>query len=250
MESSEFDQLLVDAIHSEGIALIEVGQLAPSARVPSCPDWTVTELIGHASGAHRWANQVVLEGTTPQSRVLPEQPKEFSDLVTWYYAGLGQLESTLGETDPDALVWTPTSGVVGSRWWRRKMAVETAIHRWDAENAVAQSVADITASPLDRSVAYAGIVEYLEDFLPGMIAYAGDTAPQGSVSLRPSDSEESFYFELGHLDSREYSEASCSVEGTASNLLLWIWNRLADPAMNLQLEGSADIVRAWRTLAI
>jgi uncharacterized protein (TIGR03083 family) len=224
MKSSDFDRPALDALHTDGLGLVEVGQLASAAVVPSCPDWSVAQLIGHASGAHRWVSQVVREGTTPQDRILPEQPESFSDLIAWYYSGLAELESTLNETDPDALIWTPTAGTVGSRWWRRKMAVETAIHRWDAENAVAIVVPGVSTKPLDGAVARAGIVEYLDEFLPGMIALAGENAPEGAVDLEASDFEESWHFRLGQQNGPRSSEASCSVSGSASDLLLWIWN--------------------------
>ncbi len=250
MESSDFDRLSLEALHSDGLALVEVGRLTSTAPVPSCPGWSVAELIGHASGAHRWANHVVREGMTPQVRILPEQPEQFSDLVAWYYAGLAELESTLRDTDPDAEVWTPTAGTVGSRWWRRKMAVETAIHRWDAENAVALTVAGISAKPLDGVVARAGIAEYLDDFLPGMIALAGENAPEGAVDLQPSDFEESWHFQLGQQNAPRSSEASCSVSGSASDLLLWVWNRLPEPDQILHFTGSTDLLEVWKSLAI
>ncbi len=246
--------LELTAIHHDGQALVEAARSAPDAPVPSCPGWTMTDLIGHASGAHRWASHVVTQGDESQPRILPEPPAELADLLAWYDDGLAELEAILAATDPEAPVWTPTTGTTGSVWWRRKMAVETALHRWDAEHAAAQ-VGGPRPAPVDDGVAAAGIEEYLTEFLDGMLMVAGDARPTGTACLAPVDRAERWWLDLDRVGSGSASTAAASpvdatVNATASDLLLWIWNRLPDPLASLQVEGRREIVLRWAAMRI
>jgi hypothetical protein len=47
-------------------------------------------------------------------------------------------------------------------WWRRRLAVEVAIHRWDIEHAGAGGPAP---RPPDAAVAAAGVEEFVTDLL-------------------------------------------------------------------------------------
>lgn len=42
-----------------------------SAKVPTCPDWTLRELVVHVGGAHRWVHHIV--STKALEPVKPEQ---------------------------------------------------------------------------------------------------------------------------------------------------------------------------------
>ena len=68
----------------------------------------------------------------------------FADLAAAYDAGLDALVAALAATDPDEPVWnwSPTHAAAPARFWFRRMAQETAVHRWDAEAAAGTAVAD------------------------------------------------------------------------------------------------------------
>ena len=76
-------------------------------------------------------------------------------------------------TPPDQPVWTPIRGALGSVWWRRKQALEVAIHRADAQVALGG-----VPETIDAPLALDGIDEYAEEFLPRML--------RGSPSRRRS----------------------------------------------------------------
>ncbi len=231
----------LQALHDDGVALRDAVSRSPEAAVPSCPGWTGRDLLGHVAGVHRWALQVVADGAVPRLRLLPEPPSEFSGLVAWYTDGLEELAALLGGTDPGSPVWTPTAGVVGSMWWRRKIAVETALHRWDAQYALAAG-GGAPPEAIRATVAVAGINEYVTDLLPGMLAGAG--GPSGAVRLDSADTGDGWDLDLGP------GGGAATIRGTASDLLLWMWNRLEHPTARLQVDGTADVVGRWPTMRI
>lgn len=104
--------------------------------IPGCPDWTLKELLAHVSGASRWMSKCVSEGLAAQQRILPPAPDGRDELLDWFHQSIDELLTVLSGTPPDELVWTPISGSLGSVWWRRKAALQVAIHRTDAEQAL------------------------------------------------------------------------------------------------------------------
>jgi uncharacterized protein (TIGR03083 family) len=236
----------LESLHVDGQALLDAAQRAPDGSVPGCPAWTMTELLGHTSGAHRWASHVLEHGATYQERVLPDPPTEFEDLVSWYQEGLTGLENRFAATGPGELVWTPTAGVTGSVWWRRKMAVETALHRWDAQQTAG------VAAPVVAAVATGGIDEFVGGFLPGMLQFTADP-PSGVVRLSATDIAATWTLDLDRRDSPTVltdASPSTTLTAPASDLLLWTWNRLSDPHASLQVTGPDDVVEQWTAMRI
>ena len=39
-----------------------IGEVDPVAVVPSCPGWTVTDLVDHVGGVHQWARHAIVDG--------------------------------------------------------------------------------------------------------------------------------------------------------------------------------------------
>ncbi|MGO9927943.1 MAG: hypothetical protein ACLPLP_17950 [Mycobacterium sp.] len=102
-------------------------------------------------------------------------------------------------------------------WWRRRLAVETAMHRWDAQHAVAVEGGP-PPTPLDADVAAAGIEEFVTEFLPGLLDAC--------------------------TDSRS-GRADVTVRGTGSDVLLWLTNRRND---SVDVRGDRDLLEAWTRL--
>jgi uncharacterized protein (TIGR03083 family) len=174
---------------------------------------------------------------------LPPGPPRDSDLLAWARDSVDELLAVLSATSPDELVWTPIRGPYRSVWWRRKAAVEAAIHRVDGQRAVGVCPDSICA-PL----ALDGIDEYAEEFLPLMLLGA-DTPPVTAVLLTPDDSDETRTLSLIPAgDGRQPGEPRVEIRASASNLLLWLWNRTPDGA--LAVTGEDTIATWWKQLAI
>jgi uncharacterized protein (TIGR03083 family) len=165
------------------------------------------------------------------------------DVVPWFRDGMGELLTRLRATPPATPIWTPLPGGTAA-WWTRKMVVETAIHRWDAAMAFPGSFGP-AADPVPTAVAGDGIDEFIGDFVIGLLARAKGERPYGRIELVATDAPLGWCVDLGG-ESRE----TTSVEGTASDVLLWLWNRLPRPLDQLTVSGDSSLVEGWRVLKI
>jgi uncharacterized protein (TIGR03083 family) len=106
--------------------------------VPQCPGWDAADLIRHMGGILVWMAAVVTSGERVSRRTLDPGPADPPDLPRWYLASLDRTFGVLGSAGPGSGTWAFSS--TGDRrvaWWNRRLAVEVAIHRWDAQDAVA-----------------------------------------------------------------------------------------------------------------
>ena len=167
----DFDYL--KSIEADGRALAGIAaDFDLELPVPGCPDWTLKDLLDHVSGASRWMTKCVSEGVAAQERILPTAPEGREELLAWFDQSIDELLAVLSVTPPDELVWTPIRGSLGSVWWRRKAALEVAIHRTDAEQALGTS-----PGVIDPRLALDGIDEYAEEFLPLMLHAVAEPPP-------------------------------------------------------------------------
>lgn len=226
-------------LRAEGDALVAAASKDLSAPVPSCPGWDVAELVRHTAEVHRHKASVIRAGDV--AAPWPEReraPRETDLVLDWYREGLDDLHRLLTETDPaqPARTWGTGSTVA---WWGRRMAQETAVHRWDAENAVGN------ASPVDPELAADGIDEFLAEFIPGEeIQWQGragtvhlhctDTEGEWTVGLRPGEVP---IYEPGH------SKGDAAVRGPASDLLLFVWRRVE--ASDVEVLGDETLAREF-----
>ncbi|GHG49102.1 MULTISPECIES: maleylpyruvate isomerase N-terminal domain-containing protein [Amycolatopsis] len=113
---------MLEAIDVHADALKRAALTAgPSARVPNCPKWTVHDLVAHIASVHGAAIGLVLD--RPLS---PTPPPDWEDVLGWWDGQRLALR--------EALIRNPGSP------WTGRLAHATAIHRLDAESALAQPV--------------------------------------------------------------------------------------------------------------
>lgn len=133
-----------------------------STPVPSCPGWTVNQLVRHLGHGYRWAE------TTIRTRAsAPPPDTEMRDLTAyvgedpavlapWLRESAAGLADALRAAGPDAPVWTPLPGET-SGFFARRFAHESLVHRADA--ALALGI-DFTVT--DEAVAVDALDEWLE----------------------------------------------------------------------------------------
>jgi uncharacterized protein (TIGR03083 family) len=241
------------ALQSEALAGLASGP-GLDQPVATCPGWTVAEVIRHVGGAHRWCSSVLDGGEAPSSRPVEEPAVDQAELASWFRDGSDQLLGRLRTTLPDTPTWTPVpSGTAG--WWTRKMVVETALHRWDAEAALA-GASRTMVDPVPVGVAADGIDEYVDDFVVGLVARAKGDRPRGRVGLASGDGAMRWSVDLGSgpaasaVGGSGGSVGITQVQGSASDLLLWLWNRLPRPLESLMVTGDPGVVEGWQNLKI
>jgi uncharacterized protein (TIGR03083 family) len=241
--SVNFDYLT--SIEANGRALADIAAHHDlDLPVPTCPSWTLGDLLAHVSGANRWVSQCVSSGLTAQERILPPAPTGRDALLRWSEESFDELLSILSATPPDELVWTPIRGALGSVWWRRKAALEAAIHRNDAENAVS-----LDRQIIDARLALDGIDEYSQEFLPLMLHAVAESPPVTAVLLSPTDIDDARVLSLIPAgDDRDPGVPGVELTASASDLLLWMWNRMPDGS--LAVSGDDTVLTWWKGLAI
>jgi len=228
-------------VSADGRRALAAGRDRLDTPVPSCPAWTVANLLTHLGRVHRWVEQMVRTGASERAK-FPEPPPE-GELDGWYEDGLAMLLRTLEAADPDQLVWnwmarTPAP----ARFWPRRMAHETAVHRWDSEHAAGQ------AGPIDAALATDGIEEYLD--IVSFVLKNEPASPQLSGTLGLQSSDTGFARTLALSPTTfEQSEgtdgAQCTVRATASDLLLWMCGRIAAGERTVTVEGDPRVAEGW-----
>jgi hypothetical protein len=123
------------------------------------------------------------------------------------------------------------------------MAQESAVHRWDAQLAVGDP------DPIPTEQAVDGVDELFEVFLGPWAKARGVVGDGESVHLHATDADEieggewtvTFIPEGVDLE-RAHAKAQMAAKGTASDLLLFSWNRRP---VELDVFGDPDLLAWW-----
>lgn len=218
------EQYLV-ALRSDGAALATAARINLDADVPSCPGWTMKDLVIHTANVYKHRNKNVKDLLTEPHDFTPETPPEDEEkLVEWLEGWLDELTRTLGAADPGAMAWNWSDGEQVVGFWHRRMAQETAVHRWDAQNAVGNP------APVAPDLAADGTDELLYAFMEG----EHSVGPDRSVHIHCTDPNLGtggewlvVMTEGKAVVSREHAKGDCALRGSASDLLLALWGRLS-----------------------
>lgn len=188
------------------------------ATVPACPDWSLSDLGVHLTGAHRWWTHVVETGGTERPDDRPDVEEDPDDLPGYVEDGAEALLDALRDHDEFDPAWT---------WWGehyvgrigRRMAHETAMHRWDAQDAVDE------AEPIEGRLAADGVREFIDVFVTSQEEPWPHEA--ATLHLHRSDGRGDWSVTLDPIagQSRRARDDAAVLRGTASDLLLVLWRR-------------------------
>src|SRR5882757_4736748 len=96
-----------------------------TAPVPSCPEWTVSDLIGHLGAVYGFVMSHVGRGVTtlvpPLSRA-ELGPPPGADLVSWWDGRFQELVAMLDGLDPELPAWNWAPQAKRVAFWHRRMA--------------------------------------------------------------------------------------------------------------------------------
>jgi uncharacterized protein (TIGR03083 family) len=242
------DGALLPMAADDARALLAAAQGDWKRTVPDCPDWDTANLVRHMGGILMWMAAIVTSGERVGRRTLDPAPADPADLPRWYLARLDRVLDVLRSADPGSQTWTFSS--TGDRrvaWWQRRLPVEVAIHRWDAEHAV-EVGGGPPPHPLDGDVAAAGIEEFMIEFLPGLLALETAGELTGTLHLHATDGPAEWWVDLGAADpaTSGHAKADTAIRDTRSDLLLWLTNR-GSPG-SLDVLGRQEILGRWKQL--
>lgn len=225
-----------------GIA--EEGDL--DALVPSCPDWTLADLVAHVGRIHQWAVHAVLVGDEDFHQIPP--PIDRHGLADWYRENAGMLIRVLRDADPHAPAWVfgPPPGTVS--FWYRRQAHEVTVHLWDA--AASQGL----EAPIEPVTALDGIDEVTEMFFPRQVTTGRIRPLDHSLALAIDGPGGTNRWVLAGDGTGPRSAgdapADATVRGAAQDLLLLLWRRIAVNDERLTVVGDAAAARSVLSRAI
>lgn len=227
----------------------------PSARVPTCPDWSADDLLAHLTEVQWFWSTVLATPVRHASQLAEIERPERADgrdaLLSAFDDAHAKLCDALASTDAGAArwMWTRDPGLHTAGYIARRQAHEALIHRVDAELTAAQPI-----SQIDPVLAADGVDEILRVMLGGHPEWTTFAAQDGIVRFEAVDTGDDWTVHLGRLTGThpesgetvdetsllpiDSGEPIATISGRAWELDLWLWNR-GDFDM---LERSGDTV--------
>jgi uncharacterized protein (TIGR03083 family) len=243
------------AFRRERNALAQAAESGLRTLVPSCPEWTVATLLAHLGGAYAYVAKTISAGTGEDSVQdledlgLPPDIEEWfredsalermpSTVLPWFRAAGDELQDVFARfgTDAPAWTWWPPDGTAG--FWLRRMANETAIHRWDVQSAVGR------AEPIEGDLARDGIDEMFDIYIPRWCRPKSTLGGSGETFRFQRADGEAVWTVLfegeGMSVYRDGRPGDVSLRGSASDLILFLWQRILPD--RLEVEGDVNLL--------
>jgi uncharacterized protein (TIGR03083 family) len=232
-----------EALQHGSQRLVESSKGNFDARVPSCPEWNVRDLVAHTGEVHRFWSQIVERRLQDPGESEPVHIPSDDELAEWFIEGAAHLSHVLSSIDGSIGVWT-WSRQKDAAFVKRRMAQETAVHSWDAQSATNK------AEPIEAELACDGVDELFDVFVP--VEEARLTGHGETIHLHQTDGDGEWIVTLGDRITveRGHTKADTAVRGTGSDLLLMLWRRV--PPSQLEVLGQpANLERflAWMDLS-
>lgn len=245
MENKRF----LECLEHDYARLNEVSRAASlTAPVPSCPGWSLSDLVQHVGMVYLHKAVCMRTGespaTWPPPAALEEPPL---DLLARAH---DELMAEFAQHDPAerTFTWYAPDQSVG--FWIRRMAQETVIHRVDAELGAGVSIAtvpdDLARDGVDELlVAFVqyGSREWPEEY-GDLLTHADgravrvETGDGAAWSVRATPKG----VEIGTSD----VECAAVVRGAPMPVLLWLWNRGGEEAVDI--TGETQLVADLRQI--
>lgn len=233
----EQNRLFVEAVFS----------VNPDTPIPTCPGWTMRQLMRHVGRAHRWAAHIISSradvSLDPRSVPNGRPPDGTGAAREWLLASPAALLGAVAQVGGPEVTVATFVGQRPAQWWTRRLLHESTVHRADAVIAAAGHY------EIAPEVAADGIDEWLERLTE--LPRRGDLPIEdgNAVTLTASDVDARWTIvrrgnglEL-HRDATD-SIAVAQLAGPATDLFLALFRRREAKEAGCSVEGDLN---AWRT---
>jgi uncharacterized protein (TIGR03083 family) len=241
--------------HALGLAAV-TRQVPLDTPVPTCPDWTMADLVWHLTEVELfWSHVIAGRPADPDSYEEPARPPDH-ELVDGLERAATKLVDALTGVDPAETAWSwADEQTVG--FTLRRQSHEAVIHHVDGRIAAG---ADLPA--IAPELAADGVDEMLGVMLGDLPDWARFERRAGVIQLRTSDTDDAWTLAFGRmigtspesgndydLDALDPVDESpdAVVEGAAVDLHLWLSGR-GDLA-NLSIDGDPALAHHLRSIA-
>lgn len=227
---------LIDADTERMLELASRGLAEP---VPSCPGWTVADVVTHTGFVYVHKVRVMADGAWPEQW----PPTTYDDLepIEFLRQAKDELFEEFSRHDPSEQ--TATFGADSTvMFWARRMALEIAVHRYDCE------LAHDDVTEVADDLAVDGIDELLQVFLGG--GYVDPDNPtehpvDASVAIEAGG--RTWIADVRGAEvavSTVPGDRSAAVSGAPTDVFLWMWGRRGNDAVSV--DGDARVVDEFR----
>ena len=228
-------------LRADASALLAAAVADPDAPVPTCPGWDRRKLVQHVCVPYGWAIAQGEAGPDEQRGFRDAQrPGDGDDLFEFFDRAADRVVEVWGDADT-AATWPTFAGPRAGTWFPRRMALETAIHRYDG-----------AGGPIDAALAVDGVDELLEELgpllPPDVFGGTGSTLHLHATDLDTGE----WLVTLGPerlASERVHAKGDAAVRGSASDLYLFAWNRVPLDE-RFEVIGDRAAAERWTTTIV
>ncbi|MFJ5720330.1 maleylpyruvate isomerase family mycothiol-dependent enzyme [Streptomyces sp. NPDC093149] len=221
------------------------------ATVPTCPDWTLRELVLHVGRAHRWVGEIVRTRATemvPNEQVPDSAPgsDDLAALDAWLAEGAADTVEALRAAGPDQKVWS-WGWERSTGFWARRMAHETIVHQADAALTAGtgyEVAPELAADTIDEWLEIVAFARAAGHGKAAELAGAG-----GSIHLHATDVPGAEWLielgEDGFTWRRAHEKATVALRGPLTDVLLVFNRRLPADSDRVEVLGDTKLLDFW-----
>lgn len=220
--------------------------------VPTCPKWTLADLVDHVGATQRMVAMLVGERLAEPSSAFARQavsPADSAQWGTWLTDGAAEAKRAFDSASDDTPVWDPSGADAGVPFWSRRLFGEASVHRADAAVAVGteyELAPELAVGAIEdwlETMTSRGYWENRQDFADAMrgdgqtLHFHATDAPGEWLARREPDQV---------VLEQTHAKADVAVRGTAVELLLVLSRRrpLA-AATTLEILGDRALLDRW-----
>jgi hypothetical protein len=212
---------------------------------PSRPDATVADILLDLSRLYRWSVDALFAPVEDDD--LPQPPLATAAgpaVLDVYDRALASVLDALEARAADSPAWTWAPVEWRAEFWHRRVAVATALARWDVQMAVGAT------APVPVALAADAITEVFEAFIPVGARRGAHPDANGLVQLFAQDADATWFVRLreGRVALLDQPDAGIELQaraaGSASDIALALWGRL--PFGICDVVGDETLLQALR----
>jgi uncharacterized protein (TIGR03083 family) len=236
----------VDAVRSEGAAISAACGADLDLAVPSCEGWDLADLAAHVGRVY---TSVAMHIERRATEMIPRDevpaPPTNDAMMAWFDECHQRVVAALADIEPDEPIWTWAANSTGG-FYHRRMAQETLMHRWDAENSHGG------VGPIDGDLAADGVSELYESVVNFATRNWEKPVPEGSLHLHRTDGEGEWLLDSSDdvvVLTYEHAKGDAAVRATGADLLLLGWERIDLDGSAAEVFGDRAVAEAWFALS-
>ncbi|KND39471.1 maleylpyruvate isomerase family mycothiol-dependent enzyme [Streptomyces acidiscabies] len=219
------------------------------AAVPTCPEWSVEDLLRHVGGALGWVERMVRarsEERMPEV-VAPEFAGDAGALGAWLAETGDGVVGALRDAGAEARVWA-WADQWDAGFWARRMTHELTVHGADAAFAAGVPYGVAPEVAVDTLDEWLEIVVWVQRNMPHVAAEElREVASRGSLHLHATDVPGAEWVVEWGADGvtwrRGHEKADVVMRGALTDVMLAFYRRL--PLDAVEVVGERRVLEYW-----